>query len=251
VEDLRHTHLTGGGFQKSLRHPCPFFLAALGLAVAGFWPSFFAVLPSSSLPHLVHGLSATAWMMLPLVQYGLIAGRKRASHRVVGSASLALAASVVASGIYVVRIMAYNNIANFRLLDVKFVWLDLTGMALFCVYVAFAVLAARKRDIRLHVTALAASALIPLEAALERLLVNALPWLVPDFSASLQASLIFLEVVCAAIIFWEWRTGRIRWPMPVLLGYYLVMHVTLTPVASSEAFQNFSDWFAMIGRDRS
>ncbi|MEX1251861.1 MAG: hypothetical protein WEA77_11780 [Hyphomonas sp.] len=80
---------------------------------------------------------------------------------------------------------------------------------------------------------------------------NALAWPVADFSASLQASLVFLEVVCAAIIFREPRTGRIRWPMPVLLGYYLVMHRTLTPVASSEAFRNFSDWFAMIGRDRS
>jgi uncharacterized membrane protein len=238
----------GSSFQRSLRRPWPFFLVALGLAVAGFWPSFFAVLPSASMPHLIHGLSATAWMILPLVQYSLIASNSRPLHRSVGWASLALAAIVVASGIYVVQIMAYNNIANFRLLDVKFVWLDLTGMALFCIYVAFAVFAARKRDIRLHVTALAASALIPLEAALERLFVNTLPWLVPNFSASLYASLIFLEVVCATIILWEWRSGRIRWPMPLLLAYYLAMHVTMTPVASSEAFQNFSDWFAMIGR---
>lgn len=241
----------GDRFQKALRHPWPFFLVALGLAVAGFWPSFFAVLPSSPLPHLVHGLSATAWMMLPLVQYRLIASRRRSLHRSVGWASLVLAAIVVLSGIYVVQIMAYNNIARFRLLDVKFVWLDLTGIALFCVYVAFAVLAARNRDVRLHVTALAASALIPLEAALERLFVNALPWLVPNFSAGLYSSLVFLEVACAAIIFWEWRSGRIRWPMPVLLGYYLIMHVTLTPVASSGAFQSFSDWFAMVGRSGS
>ena len=243
--------VAGGGFQKSLRHPWPFFMAALGIAVAGFWPSFFAVLPSTSLPHLIHGLSATAWMILPLVQYGLIASKNRPLHRVVGWASLALAAIVVTSGIYVVQIMAYNNIANFRLLDVKFVWLDLTGMALFCVYVAFAMLAARKRDIRLHVIALAASALIPLEAALERLFVNTLPWLVPNFSVSLYASLIFLEVVCAVIILWEWRSGRIRWPMPVLLGYYLLMHLTMTPVASSDIFQTFTEWFAMVGRSAS
>jgi uncharacterized membrane protein len=239
---------SGQLLQRAIRHPWPIFLAAFLLAVAGFWPSFFAVLPETSAPHLVHGFSATAWMALPLLQYALIRTRRRNIHRLVGWVSLALAAIVVASGVFVVQMMAYNNIANFRLLDVKFVWLDLTGMALFCVYVAVVVLAARKRDIRLHVTALAASALIPLEAALERLFVNALPWLVPNFSAGLYASLFFLEAVCLAIIFWEWRSGRIRWPMPVLFGYYLLMHVTMTPVASSEIFQNFTDWFAMIGR---
>jgi hypothetical protein len=36
--------------------------------------------------------------------------------------------------------------------------------------------------------------------------------------------------------------------MPVLLGYYLVMHVTLTPLATSAGFQRFSDWFGMVGR---
>jgi hypothetical protein len=46
--------------------------------------------------------------------------------------------------------------------------LDATGIVLFRVYVGAAIAAARRRDIRLHVAALVASAFIPLEAALER-----------------------------------------------------------------------------------
>jgi hypothetical protein len=111
-----------------------------------------------------------------------------------------------------------------------------------------AISAARRRDIRLHVTALAASAFIPLEAALERLFVNLFPSLVPDFDAALYASLIFLEVTCAAVVLMEWRSGRVRWPMPALLGYYFLMHATLTPLATSKGFQSFSDWFGMAGR---
>ena len=95
---------------------------------------------------------------------------------------------------------------------------------------------------------MAASAFIPLEAALERVFVNLLPSLAPDFDAALYASLIFLEVACAAVVWLEWRSGRVRWPMPVLLGYYLLMHVTLTPLAASQGFQNFSNWFGMAGR---
>lgn len=235
-------------FHQAIHRPWPIFAAALALAVIGFWPSFFAMLPATPLPHHIHGWSATAWMILPLLQYALIRSRRRDLHRRIGYASVALAAIVALSGFYVVRMMAYKNIASFRLASVKFVWLDLTGVILFCVYVAFAISAARRRDIRLHVTALVASAFIPLEAALERVFVNLFPSLAPDFDAALYASLIFLEVVCAVIVFFEWRSGRVRWPIPVLLGYYLVMHATLTPLATSKGFQSFSDWFAMTGR---
>jgi len=235
-------------FRQSIRHPWPVFATALALAVAGFWPSFFAKLPETPLPHHVHGWSASAWMLLPLLQYALVRTHRRDVHRRIGYASLGLAVVVAASGLYVVRMMAFRNIANFRLASVKFVWLDLTGIALFAVLVAVATAAARRRDIRLHVTALAASALIPLEAALERLFVNLLPGLVPDFDAALYAALLSLEFTCAAFILVEWRSGRVRWPMPLLLGYYLVMHVTATPVATSERFQAFSNWVAMVGR---
>jgi uncharacterized membrane protein len=235
-------------FHQGVRHPWPIFAVALALTVLGFWPSFFANLPAAPLPHHVHGWSATAWMILPLLQYALLRGRLRNQHRVVGYASLALAAVVAISGVYVVRMMAYGNIAKFRLASVKFVFLDLTGIVLFCVYVWFAISAVRQRDIRMHVTALAASAFIPLEAALERVFVNLFPAIAPDFDAALYGALIFLEVTCAAIVLFEWRSGRVRWPMPVLLGYYLVMHVTLTPIATSKSFQSFSDWFGMIGR---
>ena len=235
-------------FHRAIRRPWPIFAAALALAVMGFWPGFFKKLPDTPLPHHVHGWSATAWMLLPLLQYALIRSGRRSLHRYVGYASVALAAIVAASGVYVVRMMAYKNMTSFRLASVKFVWLDLTGIVFFCVLAGVAIAAARQRDIRLHVTALLASAFIPLEAALERLFVNLLPSLVPDFDAALYASLIFLEVTCAALVLLEWRSGRVRWPLPALLGYYLSMHASLTPLATSRAFQSFSDWFAMAGR---
>lgn len=233
---------------RMIRHPWPIFGAALALSVIGFWPGFFAKLADTPIAHHVHGWSATAWMLLPLVQYALIRGGRRRLHRQLGYASVGLAAMVAVSGIYVVRMMAYSNLARFRLASVKFVWLDLTGIVLFCVYVAFAIQAARRGDIRLHVMALMASAFIPLEAALERVFVNLFPRVAPDFDAALYVSLIFLEVVCAVVVMIEWRAGKVRWPIPLLLGYYGLMHVTATPLATSKSFQSFSEWFALVGR---
>lgn len=66
--------------------------------------------------------------------------------------------------------------------------------------------------------------------------VNLLPSLVPDFDAALYASLITLEVTCTAIIWLEWRSAELRWPVPALLAYYLLMHLTLTPLATSQGF---------------
>ena len=239
---------TAHSFQRVLRNPWPIFAAALVLAVVGFWPGFFAKLAEAPLPHHVHGWSATAWMVLPLFQYFLIRNGHRDLHRLVGYSSPGLAAIVAVSGVYVVHMMAFSNITSFRLASVKFVWLDLTGIFLFCVYVAVAIAAARGRDIRLHVSALVASAFIPLEAALERVFANLFPLLAPDFDAALYCSLVFLEITCAAIVWFEWRSGRVRWPIPILLGYYLFMHVTLTPLATSRGFQDFSNWFGMLGR---
>lgn len=239
----------GGRWRGILRDPWPLFVAAFLIAVAGFWPSFFAKLAETPLPHHIHGWSATAWMLLPLVQFALIRGQRRELHRRLGYVSLALTVLVAISGVYVVQMMAAHNRTRFNLINVKFVWLDLTGLALFAVLVVAAILAARRRDMRLHVMALVGTAFIPLEAALERLCVNHAPGIAPDFDAALYAALITLESACVLAIVVEWKSGRIRWPMPLLLSYYLLMHLSATPIAQSPRFQAFSSWVGAIGPD--
>lgn len=233
--------------RPALREPWPYFALAFAVAAAGFWPSFFAVLPSIDAPRLIHGASATAWMVLPIAQAWLIRSRRRRLHRAVGYFSLALAALVVISGLQVVQHMVLRNIDDFQIRRIKFVLLDLTGLALFCVFLAAAIWSARKRDVGLHVRLLACTALIPLEAALERLLHNLLPSIVPDLHTGLYAALFSMEAICVALIFAEWRLDRIRWPFAALLTYYVALHVVASPVAASPAFQEFSWWFAGLG----
>lgn len=223
-----------------------FFAAAFALAFAGFWPSFFAALSSTRVPLLIHGFSATAWMLLPIVQAWLIKTRRRAWHRRIGWVSLALATVVVLSGLHTLQTFALRN-TDAEVLTFKFVYLDLTGLFLFAVFLGLAIRAARRRDYPLHLRLIACTALIPLEAAVERLLINTAPFLVPDFDVGLYAALIFMEVVLVALIVGEWRWRRLRWPFPFLLTYYLLMHVTVTPVAESPAFQSFAWAFARLG----
>lgn len=230
----------------TMRQPWPWFAAALLLTGVGFWPSFLTRLGTVP-PHiLVHGVSATLWMALPVVQALLIRQRRRALHRQVGQASLALAAVVALSGLRVVQTMVTREGAGITLTTHKFVFLDVTGILLFVVFVGFAIGAARRRDLGLHLRLLAASAIIPLEAANERTAI--LLGLAADFDAALYVSLVSVELICLGVILADWRQGRVRWPLPLLLAYYLAIHALATPVAQSTGFQAFSIWFAGIGR---
>jgi uncharacterized membrane protein len=227
--------------------PWPWFAMAMALAAFGFWPSFLSVLPTVPSHILVHGISATLWMTLPVIQGLLIARRKRPLHRRLGYASLALAAVVVISGLRVVQTMVLGEEDAVSLTSIKFVLLDLSGIALFVVFLGMAVRAARARNIGLHLRLMACTAIIPLEAANERTAILLLPDIVPDFEVALYASLLSMEAICLVLILVEWRLDRIRWPFPFMLAYYLLMHAIATPVALMPQFQAFCMWYARLG----
>ncbi|MBX7119564.1 MAG: hypothetical protein K1X31_11240, partial [Gemmatimonadaceae bacterium] len=125
--------------RRAITPPWVWFGGALALTALGFWPSFYSVLPDVPTHLLVHGLSATLWMALPLVQGLAIARRERVLHRRLGYASLALAAVVALSGLRVVQTMVLGDGGVPALISVKFVLLDLTGIALFSVFLALAI----------------------------------------------------------------------------------------------------------------
>jgi hypothetical protein len=227
--------------------PWLWFAAALALSVFGFWPSFFSALDSARSHILVHGISATLWMALPILQGYLVLKRHRAPHRMVGYASLALAAVVVLSGLRVIQTMILGDGEATSLVAYKFVLLDLTGIVLFVVFLAMAIRAARGKDFGLHLRLMACTALIPLEAANERTAILLLPQIVPDFGTALYASLLSMEAMCVALIVVEWRFDRIRWPFTFMLGYYGLMHLIATPVALHPEFRAFSHWYAQLG----
>ena len=156
-------------------------------------------------------------------------------------------AAAVVSGLRVVQTMVLGDGNDGDLVTIKFVLLDLTGIALFVAFLAMAIRAAQRRDIGLHLRLMACTAIIPLEAANERTAILLLPELVPNFSVALYASLLSMLAICAALMIVEWRADRVRWPFPFMFAYYLVMYAIATPVALSPRFQAFSHWYAHLG----
>jgi hypothetical protein len=219
-----------------------YFAAAFVLAAAGFWPSFFANLPNTDWPHLLHGTSATLWMLLPIGQAWLIKSRKRRLHRIFGYAMLPLAGAVVLTAINIIHIMLRKNTTGFDPMRAEFAFLDLTGLVLFLTFLALGIRAARHRDIGLHLRLMACTALIPLEAAIERLFANLAPKFVPDSETALAAALWTMIGILVVLTAAETLQRRMRWPFPTLLAYYLLMHAAVGSLAAMTWFRQLATW---------
>jgi uncharacterized membrane protein len=178
------------------------FTAIFAITFVSFWPSFFSAIVNIETHIIIHGISAIAWMLLTIIQALLIKGRRRKQHRAVGYFSLSLAAVVVLSGLWVIKTMLLGDggtAEGIRLLAVKFFYIDFTALVLFCVFLWLAIKAARRRDIPLHLRLMTCTAILPLEAALERTYLYGTPSLVPSFDVALYASVVtpFHELGCS------------------------------------------------------
>lgn len=80
-------------------------VACLIAALVGFGPTYFfkPIHPSPPLPSLLHahGLVFTAWLVLLIVQSGLVRADRVDLHKRLGMAGAALAAAMVFLGLYV------------------------------------------------------------------------------------------------------------------------------------------------------
>jgi hypothetical protein len=90
------------------------------------------------------------------------------------------------------------------------------------------------------------TAILPLEAALERTYLYGTPSLVPSFDVALYASVVTLIVVSAVLVASEWWYGRSRWPFRVLLAYFVIMLLTTDLIARTEWFNSLAISYANI-----
>ena len=224
---------------QSAGHPWIWFTVALVLTVTGFWPTFFGQLASQTTAHLIHGFTATAWMVAATGQAWLAKRRGYALHRRVGRWLLLLPPIIVLSGLHVVQIMLRRNLEQLDLVRFKFAFLDVGVLALFILFVILAVVSARRRQIAVHAKWMACTAILALEPALERFYIMVIP-IVSNFDHALYLSLGTVEALLVVLILREWRARRVWAPYPVLLCFFVTVHALATPVANSSTFQTIA-----------
>lgn len=119
-------------------------LMVLALVFAGFAPSFFLrgmvkpyfpLRPMSPLV-IVHAIASTAWVLLFIVQGGLISARQHRWHKRLGFVSIALAVAMVVLGFMVAVQLAVRGGAPGGMHPLSWLWISLLDIAVFAGLVA-------------------------------------------------------------------------------------------------------------------
>ena len=186
----------------------------------------------SPLVHL-HGIILTAWMLLFIVQTGLIAARRTAIHRRLGVAGVALAIAMIGVGTTTAITAAARGSAPPGVEPLVFLVVPLFDMLLFGGFVAMAVL--RRRDKEAH-KRLMLLAYVSITVAGVARIPGVIALGPPGFFA-----LTFLFAIFGMI--YDWRTrGRIH-PVYKWGGTLLALSVPLRlTLSGTPAWRSFAEF---------
>lgn len=222
-------------------------LLPFAISILGFSYSYYLRLSSATFHQHVHGLSATLWYVLVLVQpYLVVRQRKIQRHRSLGAIALLVAGVVAGSALTIIP----KNIDDVGELDPNgffnptfayfAVLIDLLLVSLFLASVAMAVLAIQRKDIAGHVQWLMASVFFVLSPGLARLL--GLAHIVAHKGNLDGISLVKLAVpsmiaMLALIVLYTSKFGSFRHPSFALLVASHVPYLFVEQIGNSEAFR--------------
>lgn len=219
------------------------FLTALAVTVAGFWPSFFRRPGEVDVAHMVHGASATGWIVALAAQAWLMSQGLVRWHRHVAWFALgALLPTMVGSALYMVGVMQRSatippQVAPF------IAFLDLPSLVFLCALVALA-MRSRRRPAA-HMRYMSATVLLGLPAALTRLLTRVLPPEVHPLHG-FHASLLIVEALIIAHIMLDRRAGAREFAWPLSLVFFVVIQLLIGPISARAEWRAAMSWYAAL-----
>jgi hypothetical protein len=223
-------------------------LLPFAITLLGFAFSYFSRLGEATFHQHVHGLSATLWYLLVLVQPWLITRRADVrTHRLYGAFATLVAGIVAGSALTIIP----KNIDDVATLDPDgffdptFAYaacvIDVVLIALFIASVAMAVVAMKRRDLPGHVQWMMASVFAVLSPALARMLGTGL--IIANQGRMDGISLVGLSapsfgVMVALITLYYWRFGSFRHPSYWWLLAAHLPFLLVVPLGDSAAVQS-------------
>lgn len=190
-----------------------YVLALFPLAALAFWPSYVSQLSTASAEFHAHGMTATLWLMLLVVQSLTIHRDQRQLHRALGLTSLVLFPLFLMGGAGIFFGMADRYVAGepFQAMYApRLAWLDFAGVGGFayCYYEALR----NRRKVHLHSRYMLATVIFLLPPIFGRL--SGIPLGVTgpeDFhklSLGFQAANALTAALAFALALWSGKHGR-------------------------------------------
>jgi uncharacterized membrane protein len=219
------------------------FVGFLGVAFVAFWPTYLspASEEASAYTHL-HAVTATAWMVLLVVQPWLIRTRRLALHRTIGKTSYVIAPAVVVS----ILLLANNRLQGLTgeryAIQEYVLYLQLSLVVLFALCYAMAMYHRRRKE--LHARFMIGTALTLIDPVLIRLMF----WIAPQPSFNYQwVTFGVTNLVLLALIVYETRRNAPRWVFRAMLAAFVLSQVpALFGMTSSETWKGVVRWYAAL-----
>jgi len=215
-----------------------YFIALLVILVVGFWNSYFSkFLGDITFEQHFHGIAMLLWVFLLISQAWLIRGSNYTVHRKLGKTSFVLAPIVFISAILVTLDALFKRQDPMAENALSFFWFGSFLAGLFAMLYGLAIYHRKIRQ--LHSRYMISTALVFLVPGLTRAIANTIA---PEGRDVFLDVMLFTGLIGMALIFFEWRKGKIYPPFVVFTvawGAGLIMFYT---VPHSEIWQGFTLW---------
>ena len=211
----------------------------LVLAVAGFWPSYFGLLPAR-LDLLTHAHAAlmTIWLAMLIAQPFLIRRDRRPAHRLIGRTSYGLVPLIVVVWILLTHLRAAAMPDDVFERDGRFFYLPFVSAVLFVVAWGLAIW--RRHTPPLHARYMIGTALAAIDAVVARLL----SFNFPPLGDPLAYQMIGFGVTDAILMgLWLIDRGPHRRAFLHLLLIFVPLHIFWFSGAQSAAWLDVVRWF--------
>ncbi len=224
------------------RHAWIWVALLLPAVALAFWPAYLSRLGEASWILHAHGVTATLWIVLLVIQSWSIDRNARGLHRLAGRASLALFPLFWASGLLIVHLMAAGFVARANpfqtLFGARLTPVDLlTSAALLWLYY---VAVSRRRSVLVHSSAMLAIPLFLVPPILVRLLQIGGPLAIagPDEFHKFGYGLELANLLCIALALGLYaRRPKTAWPFLVAAATIAAQGLAFETLGRSRAWE--------------
>jgi uncharacterized membrane protein YozB (DUF420 family) len=223
-------------------HAHHYFILAMAITIFAFMPSYFTRLMKTDSAHHFHGITATLWMLLLIVQPLLYKRGLLSWHRNLGKVSLALVPLVVAGGLHMVQLMIQKKESYPPNIVYQLSFIDFTTLFLFVLFYSLALV--YRRNIQLHARFMVCTVLGPLNPAITRLLFI-FPF-IDTFNKSLNIAYFLIELVILLLLLDDKRSGKIHQPYKLAMLFFVIQHILMNFVLYWSWWREMMDRFVLI-----
>lgn len=213
-----------------------YFLLAMAVIIAGFFPSFFNNLQQTDLLHHIHGISATAWLLLLVIQPLLYSRRQMAVHRKLGKLSFVLVPLLLFGGFKMVQLMIRRQAEYPPMEAFRLSFIDVVTMIMFVFFYVMAIY--HRSTTALHARYMAATVILLIPPGLTRLLLR-MPG-IDSFTKGLNINFILIEIALLLLLLDDKkRDGTFSRPYLIVTAVIVFLHATLPFARHWLWWQNF------------